>query len=164
RTPSSSSTSTPSTSFIVNSATIGWSRRLTSNLSAELGGGGILIKPGITTYAANAALIMNSLNNSATISYSHSAFPNLAGVGGTGGGILIGDVFSLSAIQRIDRQWQLTETANYAHTSGGSGPNALTYNSFVVGGEIQYWMTSIWSTALNYSYSKFTNEFGSIKS
>ena len=167
RTPSSPSTSTPSSSFIIDSATIGWSRTLTSNLSAELGGGGILISPGITTYAANAALIMNSLNNSATISYARSAFPNFTSVGGTGGGtdggILIGDVFSLFAIQRIDRQWQLAEVANYAHTSGGSGLNSLTYNSFVAGGDIQYWVTSIWSTALSYSYTKFTQEFESVK-
>jgi len=166
RTPSSPSTSTPSSSFITDSATIRWSRTLTSNLSAELGGGGILISPGITTYAANAALVMNSLNNSATISYSRSAFPNIAGVtgaGGTSGGILIGDVFSLSAIQRIDRQWQLAETANYAHTSGGSGLNSLTYNSFVAGGDILYWMTSIWSTALSYNYTNFSSETGSSK-
>lgn len=164
RTPSSPSTTFTSSSFIIDSATIGWSRTLTSNLSAELGGGGILINPGITTYALNAALIMNSLNNSATISYARSAFPNLLGTGGTGGGILIGDVFSLSAIQKLDRQWQLSEVASYAHTSGGSGLNTLTYDSFVAVGDIQYWVTSIWSTALSYNYSKFTNEFGSVKS
>jgi hypothetical protein len=163
RTPSSPSTTISSSSFIIDSATIGWSRTLTSNLSAELGGGGILINPGITTYALNAALIMNSLNNSATISYSRSAFPNLTGAGGGGGGILIGDVFSLSAIQKIDRQWQLTEAVNYTHASGGSGLNPLTYDSFFAGGDIQYWMTSIWSTALSYNYSKFTNEIGSVK-
>ena len=163
RTPNSQSTTIPSASFIVDSATIGWSRTLTSNLNAELGGGGILISPGITTYAMNAALIMNSLNNSATISYARSAFPNLTGAGGAGGGVLIGDVFSLSAIQKIDRQWQLSEVASYAHTSGGSGLNPLTYDSFFAGGDIQYWMTSIWSTALSYSYLKFTNEVGSIK-
>jgi hypothetical protein len=163
RTPTSSSSNFPSSSFIIDSATIGWSRILTSNFSAELGGGGILISPGITTYAANAALIMNALNNSATISYSRSAFPNFVGANGSGGGILIGDVFSLSAIQKIDRQWQLAESASYAHTSGGSGLNPLTYDSFFAGGDIQYWMTSIWSTALSYSYTKFTNEFGSVK-
>jgi hypothetical protein len=136
---------------------------LTSNLNAELGGGGIMISPGITTYAANAALIMKSLNNTATISYSRSAFPNLTGVGGTGTAILIGDVFSLSAIQQIDRQWQLSESASYAQTSGGSGLHSLTYNSFIVGGDIQYWVTSIWSTALSYNYLKFNNELGSVK-
>ena len=163
RTPTSLSSSTASISFITHTATIGWSRMLTSNLNAELGGGGIMISPGITTYAANAALIMKSLNNTATISYSRSAFPNLTGIGGTGTAILIGDVFSLSATQQIDRQWQLSESASYAQTSGGSGLNALTYNSFVVGGDIQYWVTSIWSTALSYNYSKFNNEFGSVK-
>jgi hypothetical protein len=157
-TPSSTSSST-SRSFIIDSATFGWSRTLTHNLRAELGGGGILISPGQTTYAANAALIMNTLNNSATISYSRSAFPSFYGAGG----ILIGDSFSLSAIQKIDQQWQLAESASYAHTSGGSGLNALTYDSFVAGGDIQYWVTSIWSTSLSYSYTKFTRESGSVK-
>jgi hypothetical protein len=160
-TPSGASSSiATSTNFITDIATIGWSRRLTPNLSAELGGGGILISPGTATYAANAALIVNSLNNSATISYSRSAFPNISSAG-TGAGVLIGDLFLLSAVQRIDRQWQLTESASYAHTSGTGGVNPLTYDSFAVGGDLQYWMTNIWSTGLNYSYSKFISEFGS---
>jgi hypothetical protein len=151
-----------STSFLskIDSAIIGWSRTLTPNLSAQLGGGGILISPGqTTTYAANAALIMNFSNSSATMSYSHSAFPTFYG----GGGVLIGDSFSLSASQKIDRQWQLAETASYAHTSRGSDFNPLTYDSFLAGGDIRYWMTSIWSTALSYSYTKFTTESGSVK-
>jgi hypothetical protein len=144
----------------IDSATIGWSRTLTPNLRAELGGGGILISPGqTTTYSANAALIMNFLNNSATISYAHSAFPIFYG----GGGVLIGDSFSLSAIQNIDRQWQLAETASYVHTSGAGGLNAVTYDSFAAGGDIQYWVTSIWSTALGYRYTKFTSDSGSVK-
>ena len=160
-----STSSSTSSLFKTDSATIGWSRTLTPNLSAQLGGGGILISPGQTTsYAANAALIMNSLNNNATITYSHTAFPSFTGAGGTAGGtaggILIGDSFSLSAVQRIDRQWQLAESASYVHTSGGGGLNAVTYDSFFAGGDIQYWVTSIWSTSLSYSYSKFTTNTG----
>jgi hypothetical protein len=147
--------------FEIDSATFGWLRKLTPNLRAELGGGGILISPGRTTYAANAALIMDSLKNAATISYSHTAFPNFTGAGGVAGGILIGDVFSLSVIQKIDRQWQMAESASYVHTSGGSGLSPLTFDSFLAGGDIQYWVTSIWSTALSYSYAKFNQETGS---
>jgi hypothetical protein len=165
RTPSAPSSAATSATFNIDSVTIGWSRMLTSNLSAELGGGGILISPGITTYAANAALLMNFSNSSATITYRHSAFPNFAGAGGnTAGntaGVLVGDTFSLSAIQKIDRQWQLAEAVSYAHTSGGSGRNPLTYDSFVVGGDVQYWVTSIWSTSLSYSYTRFIQEVGS---
>jgi len=162
-TPSSSSIGPSSSFFTIDTVTMGWSRNLTSNLSAQLGGGGILISPGITTYAANAALVMNSLNNNATLSYSRTAFPNFTGAGGTGGGILIGDAFSLSAIQTIDRQWQLSETASYTHTSGASGLNQLAFDSFSAGGDIRYWVTSIWSTALSYNYQKFKQEVGSLK-
>ena len=151
--------SATSTLFKIDTATIGWSRTLTPNISAQLGGGGILISPGITTYAANAALIMNALNNSTTISYARSAFPSFVGAEG----VRIGDVFSLSAVQKIDRQWQLAEFASYAHTSTAGGLNALTYDSFSAGGDIQYWMTSIWSTSLSYHYSKFISESGSVK-
>ena len=160
-TPNASSSSNISTTFIANSATMGWSRIHTPYLRTELGGGGILINPGIATYAANAALVMNSLSNSATISYARSALPNFSSVGGTGGGILIGDVFSLSAVQRIDRQWQLAESVSYAHTSGSGGIDPVTYDSFAAGGDIQYWVTSVWATSLSYSYSKFINEVGS---
>jgi len=148
---------TTSSHFITDSATIGWSRMLTPNFSAELGGGGVLISPRQTTYAVNAALIMNFLNSRATISYSHSAFPSIAGLAPV---ILIGDVFSLSAVQEIDRQWQLVETASFALSSGGSGLNAVKYDSIFGGVDIQYRVTSIWSTALSYSYLKSNNEFG----
>jgi len=145
--------------FKVDTVTTGWSRRLTPNLSAQLGGGGILINSRQTTYAANAELIMNFSNNNATLSYSRSAFPSILGRVPT---ILVGDVFSLSAIQKIDRQWQLAETVNYAHRSGGSGLNAVTFNSYRAGVDIYYWMTSMWSAALSYDYTKFTSEFGSV--
>jgi hypothetical protein len=145
--------------FKMESATIGWSRTVTPNLSTQLGGGGILINPGIVSYAANAALIMNFLNNSATMSYSHSAFPSIVG----GSGVLIGDVFTLSATQRLDRQWQLVETAGYAHTTRGGGLNVLTYDSYTAGVNIQYWVTGIWSTSLSYDYMNFNSEIGSSK-
>ena len=144
--------------FKIDSATIGWSRTLTPGLRAELGGGGILISPGLTTYAANAALIMNSANNSATISYARSAFPGFAGAG-----VLIGDRVSLSATQRIARQWQLSESATYVHSSRAGGLNVQKFDSYNAGGDIQYWMTDVWSTSLSYNYTKFTQDFGSVK-
>jgi hypothetical protein len=155
RTQSEFSRGSTSDLFIIDSAIIGWSRTLTPNLSAELGGGGILISPGLTTYAANAALIMNFLNNNATISYSHSAFPNFLT-----GQILTGDVVSLSAVHKIDRQWQLAESANYAHTSGGNGLSAVTFDTYSTSVGLDYWVTSIWSTALSYDYIQFRSEFG----
>lgn len=160
-TPSSSFSTSPSTSFIINSATIGWSRRLTPNLRAEMGGGGILLDTGLTTYAANAALIVDSLNNSATISYSHTAFPSYLGSAG-GGGITIGDIFLLSGIQTIDQRWQLSESAGYAHSTNGTGPNTLIYDSFIGGVDMQYWLTNIWSTTLSYSYTNYTSNSGSV--
>jgi hypothetical protein len=144
--------------FNIDSATIGWSRALTPSLRADLGGGGILISPGLTTYAANAALMMNFTNNSATINYSRSAFP-----GFTGAGVLIGDRVSLSAIQKIHRQWQLSESATYVHSSRAGGLNVQKFDSYNAGGDIQYWMTDVWSTALSYNYTKFTQDFGSVK-
>jgi hypothetical protein len=143
--------------YRIDSATMGWSRTLTSNLRAELGGGGILISSGRTTYAANAALIINFPNHSATISYVRSAVPSFVGAGEP----LIGDRFSLSAVQKINRQWQVAESASYIHTSRGGDFNSLTYDSLVAGGDIQYWLTSVWSTALSYSYTKFSGDSGS---
>ena len=121
--------------FKIDTATTGWSRVLTPNLSAQLGGGGILINSRQPTYSANAALIMNFSNNSATLSYSHSAFPSFVGVAPI---VVVGDVFSLSAVQKIDRQWQLAETANYAHRSGGSGLNTLTFDSYSASVDIYF--------------------------
>lgn len=143
--------------FKANSATVGWSRTLTPNLTAELGGGSIHIDPGLTTYAANAALVMNFVNNSTTLSYSRSAFPSFAGVPT----VLVGDVFSLSAIQKLDQQWQLNERVSYSRSSGGSGLNALQFESYAASVDLYYWITKVWSTALTYDYMKFNSEFGS---
>jgi len=74
---------------------------------------------------------------------------------------MIVNVFALSAIQKIDQQWQLAESASYAHRSGGSGLDSLTYNSYRVGVDLYYWVPSIWSTALSYDYTKFPLESGS---
>lgn len=146
-----------SSSFKVDSVTTGWSRTLTSNLNAEVGGGVIQINPGITTYAANAALVMNFLNNSATLSYSHSAFPSYMAVVPT---VIVGDVFVLSAVHKIGRQWQLNETGSYGHRSGGSGINSVTYTTYRAGVDLYYWVNSIWSTALSYDYSNFSSDVG----
>ena len=103
---------------------------LTPNLSAELGGGGILISPGLTTYAANAALIMNFQNNSATISYARSAFPSFVGAGEP----LIGDRFSLSAIQMIDRTMAAVRIGELcAYRLARAGLDAQTYDALPQG-------------------------------
>ena len=92
--------------FKIDSATIGWSRLLSPNLSAQVGGGGVLISTGRSTYVANAALMMNFTNNSATVSYARSVVPSFVGVGEP----LISDRLSLSATHMVARQWQLAES------------------------------------------------------
>jgi hypothetical protein len=100
---------------------------------------------------------MNFLNNSATISYSHSAFPAFAAKVPT---IVVGDIFSLSATHKFGREWQLSEVASYAHRSGGSGLNSVAYTSYRVGVDLYYWVNSIWSTALSYDYTNFSSDLG----
>jgi len=149
------STSGPSKFFTVYSTTMKWSRTLTPYLMAEVGGGGIVINPGFTTYAANASVVMNLLNQTATISYAHTAFPSFANAGQP----LIGNVVSLSAIQKIDRQWQIAETASYSNSTG-SGSTTVTYDSYFVSADLYYWVTSVWSTALSFDYMKYNSDFG----
>ena len=145
--------------FKFDSATIGWSRLLTPNLRAQVGGGGVIVSTGLTTYLANAALMMNFTNNSATVSYVRSVVPSFVGAGEP----LISDRLSLSATQSIARQWQLAESVSYVHTSrAGGNNNAQTFDALIAGGDIRYWMTSIWATSLSYNYTKFTRESGSV--
>lgn len=152
-TPTSDSTS--SSFFKTDTATLGWSRILTPNLVAEVGGGGIVINPGLTTYAVNAAVVMKFQTNSATISYSRAAFPSL----GTAAQPIVANVFSLAAVQKLAQQWQIAETANYAHGSG-SGAGGLTYDTYFATVDIYYWVTPIWSTALSYDYMNYNTESG----
>lgn len=158
------STSGSPLSFNTQTATIGWSRTLTQSLRAEIAGGGIVVgpgpaSPGLTTWAANAALTMNSQNSRATIAYSRSAFPSIVGEPV----VLVGDMVSLSAIQTIDQHWQIAEAANYAHSSGGEAPSKLVFDTYSASLDINYWITRIWSTALSYDYMKFNQELGATK-
>jgi len=150
--------SATSTFYKADSATIGWARLITQNLRAQVGGGGVLISTGLTTYLANAALVMNFPNSSATLSYVRSVVPSFVGNGEP----LISDRVSLSAIQGLARQWQLAESVSYVHASSASSLNAQTYDTFIAGGDIRYWMTSIWATSLSYNYTKFIRESGSV--
>lgn len=143
----------------VDTASLTWTRTLTPNFTAELGGGGVVMDPGITTYVANAALIMRSQNNSATISYVRSAYPRIqststAGATGATDPIIV-DMISLSAIQNLSQQWQLTEGANY---SQGSSTN-LNYESINASVSSYYWVTRIWSLALSYDYMSYNTAF-----
>lgn len=145
--------------FRTHTATAGWSRMLTPNLSAEAGGGGLVIDPGRTTYAANAALIVNFENTRATVSYARSAFPSFTGVPTQ----VIGDVVSLSATHHISPQWQLTGSANYSHSSGTSGANSIKFDTYGGSANIAYLITRIWSAGLGYNYIRFDQEFGATK-
>jgi hypothetical protein len=151
--------SASSTLFKTDSATLGWSRILTPYLTAEVGGGGILIDPGITTYAANASLTMNLPGHRATISYSRSTTPSFIGAGV----ILRSDNILLTAVHNITQQWQLVESANYSHSTGGSGSSAVNYNTYAASVDLYYWVTHIWSTALSFDYMNFDQGFAGTK-
>jgi hypothetical protein len=144
--------------FKFDSTTIGWSRLLTPSLSAQVGGGGVIVSTGLTTYLANAALMMNFPNSNATLSYARSIVPSFVGAGEP----QIADRLSLSATQMVARQWRVAESVSYVHTSRAGGNNGLTFDALIAGGDIQYWMTSIWAASLSYNYTKFTRESGSI--
>jgi len=150
--------SVSSFSLDTNMATLGWARILTPNFSVEAGGGGIVLDQGRTTYAANAALVMNYANSRATISYARTAFPSFAGVPTQ----VVGDVVSLSAVQEISSQWQLTGSANYSHSSGTRGTDAIKFDSYGGSVNLAYLMTRIWSTAIGYSYLRFDRESGGL--
>ena len=146
------SSSVRSGSVQSDSATMNWARTWTQNLKTELGGGGVIINPGLTTFAANAALILSSQNNSTTLSYVRTAVPNIQGAAV----VIISDIFSLSTAQTLSQQWQLVETANYAKGFG----SGITYESLSASVDLIYWITRMWSTVLSYDYMHFDSETG----
>jgi hypothetical protein len=156
--PSSSTASTSSTgsgTFKSNTAILTWTRNLTPYLTTTIGGGGIVIDPGITTYALNAALVLATPNNTATISYSRSAQPGFIGVGVP----VISDSVTLSALQKLALQWELSETAGYTHASSADDPASVRFDSYYAAVDLYYWITKIWSTALSVDYMKFDQTF-----
>ena len=153
--PHTTSATVPTTVFRTDTATLGWSRQLTPYLTTTVGGGGILIDPGITTYALNAAITINTPNHIASLSYARSAFPSFVGVGVP----VIADTFSMSAIQKLALQWELNEAVGYSHSSGGSGPSAISFNSYFAGVDLYYWLTKMWATALSFDYMNYDSEF-----
>lgn len=145
----------PSFLFKTHTATVGWSRVLSRSFKAEVSGGGLFIDPGLTTYAANVALIMNVANTQATLSYARAAFPGFAGAPTQ----VVGDVASLSAVQEISPHWQLTGAANYSHSSGASPTSEIKFDTYGGSVNLAYLITRIWSVGLGYSYLRFNQEF-----
>ena len=150
-TQSQFSSNATSSLFKADTATLGWSRTIAQGLTAEVGGGGIIISPGFATYAANAALILRSQSNSVTLSYARTAFPSFTGVGA----MIVGDMFTFSAVQNLGLQWQLVEAGGYAHSSGGGGNTAITYDTYSASVDLYYWISRNWSTALSYDYLNY---------
>ena len=68
---------------------------------------------------------------------------------------IVSDSVSLTAIQKLARQWELDETVSYSHGSGGSGPNAIAFTTYIAGVDLYYWITKIWSTALSFDYMNY---------
>src|SRR5215471_12195745 len=83
-----------------------------------IAGVSILISPGLTMHATNATLILDTPNRTNTISYARSASPSFVGAGVPVTSVIV----SLIVIQKIAHQWQLAESGNDAHSSGGSDP------------------------------------------
>ena len=152
----------PAITFQTDSGTLGWSRTLTPTLTSELGGGVIIIDPGITSWIGNAALILTLQNHRATLSYSRSVFPSIVGTATP----LIGDIVSLSATHDLSPDWQLTESASYinsvgATTSTQSGPGKVEFTTYTAHVSLYYWLTRIWSTGLSFDYLNYDSQFGS---
>jgi hypothetical protein len=138
--------------------TVGWSRTITPNISAQVGGGGVLFNNGRSTWLANASLAMKFLNHSATLSYRRSVFPSFVGVATQ----VVGDVVSLSVAHSISQRWQLSESANYSHSSGFGGGNGFSFDSYGGTANLSYSIDRNWSTSLSYNYTKFNRESGAV--
>jgi hypothetical protein len=156
----SSFTNGSASSFFMKSdrGTVGWSRTITPNISAQVGGGGVLFNNGRSTYLANASLAMKFSNHSATVSYARSVFPSFVGVATQ----VVGDVVSLSVVHNISQRWQLSESANYSHSSGFGGGNAIRFDSYGGSANLSYSIDRNWSTSLTYNYMKFNRESGAV--
>jgi hypothetical protein len=157
-------TSATTQTFQTDSASLGWSRTLTPTLKSELGGGGILINPGLTSWVANAALILTLPNNRATLSYARTAFPSVVGTATP----VIGNLVSLSAIQDLSSEWQLTERASFIQSTGAtsstnSGSTKVQFTTYTASVDLYYWMTRIWSTGLSFDYQNYDSESAGTK-
>jgi hypothetical protein len=128
---------------------------LTPYITTQLGGGVINISPGIFTYALNGVLTLNTPNNIATLAYNRSAYPSYIGAGVP----VTSDSLSMSAVQKLSANWELNESANYAHASGGSGLTAVKYNTYLLTTDLYYWITRIWSIGLSFDYMNAHQEF-----
>jgi hypothetical protein len=151
----------PAITFQTGTGTLGWSRTLTPTLKSELGGGVIVIDPGLTSWTGNAALVWTVPNHSVTLSYLRSVFPSLVGTVTP----LIGNTVSLSARHTLGRDWQLTESASYINSFGATpsteaGPGKVEYTTFIFNAGLSYSLTRIWSTGLSFSYLNYDSQFG----
>ena len=151
--------STTAPSFQTDTAQIGWLRTISENLRADLGGGVIVIKPGFTSWVANASLTMRYPNNLATIAYSRTVFPSILGSPTP----LVGNAFTFSSIQTLSQRWQVGEIVSYTQSAGDLGPSKLEFKSYLAAVDVYYWISRIWSTAFSYDYIKVDQDSGVTK-
>lgn len=144
-------------SFQSHSMLVGWSRIWTPYLKSELGGGGVVITPGLTSWAMDAALVLTIPDYPVTLSYKRSAFPSVFGQGVP----VIGNMVSLTAIQRLSYDWQLVESANFSRNDGANDDqSSVRFTTYRGAIDLHYWITRIWSAALSYEYMRFNTEIG----
>ena len=160
--------------FQSHAALLGWSRVLTPYLASELRGGATVINSNassnsassvLTTWAMNADLIFTDPNYPVTLSFARAAYPSLLGDATP----VISNIVSLSASQRLGRDWQLAESANYSQSTGAtsannSGANRARFTTYRVGVDLYYWITRVWAASLSYDYMWFDQEFTDLSS
>ncbi len=152
-------------SFQSHTALLGWNRTWTSYLKSELGGGGIIITPGLTSWAMNANLLFADPQYPVTLSYSRSASPSIVQ---SASPVIVNTVL-LTASQRLGPDWQLAESGSFSQSTGAtsdtqSGINKLQFTTYRGSIDLYYWVTNIWSIALGYDYMRFHTEFGRVSS
>ena len=157
--------SLPDRSFQSHTALFGWKRTWTPYFKSELGGGGIVITPGLTSWAMNAELLFTDPKYPVTLSYSRYASPSVL----ESASPIIANTVLLSASQRLGQDWQLAELGSFSLSTGAtpdtqSGVNKLEFTTYRAAIDLYYWVTSMWSIAVGYDYMRFDRESGRVSS
>jgi len=152
-------------SFQSHTAVFGWRREWAPFFKTELGGGGIIITPGLTSWAMNAELLFTDPKYPVTLSYSRSAAPSIM----QSASPVIVNTILLSASQWLGKDWQLAEAGSFSQSTGAtsdtqSGVNKLQFTTYRSSIDLYYWVTNVWSVSFGYDYLRFHTEFSGVSS
>lgn len=143
--------------FSTQGALVGWTRKLTPDLTASLQGGALVFSgTGSLQYQGSASLDWRSRDTDASLSYTRAISPSFF----TAGVPLLSQMIAAMGTHRVTELFSLSMSANYAINESVPDSSLLKFESYSFSPGMEYKLNRVVTANLSYTHSVFTQTFG----